>query len=70
MDPTESQLHRMVSAITGQAFEPVIPVNLQNTAELREMRGRTNATAILGINIGGSRMRWAAPRPVIDGIAP
>ncbi len=42
MDPAKGQLHRMVGTDARQALEPVIPIHLQHTAELRKVLGRTN----------------------------
>jgi hypothetical protein len=70
MDPAKRQLHRVVGTIASQALEPVIAIDLQQTTELREVFGRANATAILGIDIGRSKMRWTAPGSIINGVAP
>ncbi len=51
-------------------LEPVIAVDLEHAPESGQMSGRTRALAVLGIHVGGGRVRRAAPGPVIDRVAP
>src|SRR5271167_2366576 len=70
MSPAKCQRYRSVRTRPGQPLEPGITIDLKYAAEPGQMLGRMRALAVLGVDIGGDRMAGAAPRPVIDRIAP
>ena len=70
MSPTKCQRYGRVRANPGQPLESGIAIDLKHAAERSQVRGRVRALAVLGVDVGGDRMTGAAPRPVIDRVAP
>jgi hypothetical protein len=68
MRPTEGEFDRFT--VTSNANEASIAVGLQQTPEAFQVARRMLALAVLAVNIRGSGMARAAPRPGIDRIAP
>ena len=70
MRPTVGELRAIVGFAAEQAAEPGIAVDLNQTAEPAQMRLRMLTLAIFAVDIGGGRMAWSAPWPIVERVAP
>jgi hypothetical protein len=70
MRPAKGQPDLARRPALQQAFEPAVAVDLQDTLELGQVRGRALALAVLGVEEDHRRRQAALPRLVVDGVGP
>src|SRR4051812_1284225 len=70
MCPAEGEPDLPDRTVREQALEAAVAVHLQDAPELGQVGGRVLAPAVLGIEVDHRRRGAAAPRAVVDGIAP
>ena len=68
--PAEGEPHRAAGPVAREALEAAVAVDLQDAGEAGQMRRRSLALAILGIDIGHRRRCGPLPGSVIDRIGP
>jgi hypothetical protein len=70
MGPAEREHHRGVCAGFSKFLEPIIAVDLQHAPERGQVSGRACIFTIVRVDVSRYRVARAAPRAIIDGVAP